>query len=120
MTEIKKRGVKDIFITCVDGLKGFPEAIEATFPKTEVQLCVVHMIRNSLRYVSWKDRKALASDLKGVIRRGGQGKPCGLCQQVGRPLSDDLQILAGQLAAGHSVFFLSRGDPQDHLHDQCY
>lgn len=66
MTEIKNRGVKDIFIACVDGLKGFPEAIEAIFPKTEVQLCVVHMIRNSLRYVSWKDRRALASDLKSV------------------------------------------------------
>jgi putative transposase len=66
MSEIKNRGVKDIFIACVDGLKGFPEAIEATFPKTEVQLCVVHMIRNSLRYVSWKDRKALAGDLKSV------------------------------------------------------
>jgi len=66
MSEIKNRGVKDIFIACVDGLKEFPEAIEATFPKTEVQLCVVHMIRNSLRYVSWKDRKALAGDLKSI------------------------------------------------------
>ncbi len=67
MTEIKNRGVKDIFIACVDGLRGFPEAIEATFPRTEVQLCVVHMIRNSLRYVSWKERKVLASDLKSVL-----------------------------------------------------
>lgn len=72
MTEIKNRGVKDIFIACVDGLKGFPEAIEATFPKTEVQLCVVHMIRNSLRYVSWKDRKALASDLKSVYHASSE------------------------------------------------
>jgi len=72
MTEIKNRGVKDIFIACVDGLKGFPEAIEATFPQAEVQLCVVHMIRNSLRYVSWKDRKALASDLKGVYHASSE------------------------------------------------
>jgi putative transposase len=72
MTEIKNRGVKDIFIACVDGLKGFPEAIEATFPKTEVQLCVVHMIRNSLRYVSWKDRKALASDLKTIYHASSE------------------------------------------------
>ena len=72
MTEIKNRGVKDIFIACVDGLKGFPEAIEATFPQTEVQLCVVHMIRNSLRYVSWKDRKALASDLKTVYHASSE------------------------------------------------
>jgi putative transposase len=72
MTEIKNRGVKDIFIACVDGLKGFPEAIEATFPQAEVQLCVVHMIRNSLRYVSWKDRKALASDLKSVYHASSE------------------------------------------------
>jgi putative transposase len=68
MTELKNRGVRDIFIACVDGLKGFPEAIEATFPQTEVQLCIVHMIRGSLRFVSWKDRKAVASDLKTVYR----------------------------------------------------
>jgi putative transposase len=72
MTEIKNRGVRDIFIACVDGLKGFPEAIEATFPQAEVQLCVVHMIRNSLRYVSWKDRKALAGDLKGVYHASSE------------------------------------------------
>ena len=68
MTEIKNRGVKDIFIACVDGLKGFPDAIEAVFPKTEVQLCIVHMVRNSLRFVSWKDRKKVADDLKSVYR----------------------------------------------------
>lgn len=66
MTELQNRGVKDIFIACVDGLTGFPEAIEAVFPKTRVQLCIVHLIRNSLRYVSWKDRKAIATDLKMV------------------------------------------------------
>ena len=68
MTELKNRGVRDIFIACVDGLKGFPEAIEAAFSKTEVQLCVVHMIRGSLRFVSWKDRKAVIADLKGVYQ----------------------------------------------------
>ena len=68
MTELKNRGVRDIFIACVDGLKGFPEAIEITFPQAEVQLCIVHMIRNSLRFVSWKDRKAVAADLKTVYR----------------------------------------------------
>jgi putative transposase len=68
MTEIKNRGVQDIFIACVDGLKGFPDAIEAVFPKTEVQLCIVHMVRNSLRFVSWKDRKKVAGDLKSVYR----------------------------------------------------
>lgn len=68
MTELKNRGVQDIYIACVDGLKGFPEAIEALFPKTEVQLCIVHMIRNSLRFVSWKDRKSVAADLKAVYQ----------------------------------------------------
>lgn len=66
MNELKNRGVQDIFIACVDGLKGFPEAIEAVFPKTQVQLCIVHQIRHSLRYVGWKQRKAIAADLKRI------------------------------------------------------
>jgi putative transposase len=66
LTEIKNRGVEDILIACVDGLTGFPEAIQAVYPKTQVQLCIVHMIRNSLRYVSWKVRKEVALDLKGI------------------------------------------------------
>jgi putative transposase len=68
ITELKARGVKDIFIACVDGLKGFPEAIEAVFPKTQVQLCLVHLMRFSLAYVSFKDRKGVAADLKAVYR----------------------------------------------------
>lgn len=66
VTELSNRGVKDIFIACVDGLKGFPEAIESVFPKTQVQLCIVHMVRHSLRYVSWKQRKEVAADLKSI------------------------------------------------------
>jgi len=68
LTELKNRGVKDIFIGCVDGLKGFPEAIEAVFPATQVQLCLVHMVRNSLSYVGWQERKAVAADLKLIYR----------------------------------------------------
>jgi putative transposase len=64
VTELKNRGVQDIFIACVDGLKGFPEAIETVYPKACVQLCIVHMVRNSLNFVSWKARKEVASDLK--------------------------------------------------------
>jgi len=64
LTELKNRGLNDILIACVDGLKGFEEAIHTVFPKTEVQLCIVHMVRNSLKYVSYKDRKAVAADLK--------------------------------------------------------
>ena len=66
VTELKNRGVQDIFIACVDGLKGFPEAIEAVYPKAAVQLCIVHMVRHSLNYVSWKMRKAVAADLKTI------------------------------------------------------
>lgn len=66
VTELKNRGVADIFIACVDGLKGFPEAIEAVFPKTAVQLCIVHLVRYSLNYVSWKLRKAVAADLRTI------------------------------------------------------
>lgn len=66
VTELKNRGVQDILIACVDGLKGFPEAIGSVFPSTQVQLCIVHMIRNSLNYVSWKDRKQMAADLKTI------------------------------------------------------
>jgi putative transposase len=66
LTEIRNRGVQDILIACVDGLKGFPEAIQSVYPKTQVQLCIVHMVRNSLNYVNWKERKAVAADLKQI------------------------------------------------------
>src|ERR1035438_2006683 len=68
LTELKNRGVRDIFIGCVDGLKGFPEAMEVVFPMTQVQLCLVHMVRHSLSYVGWKERKAVANDLKPIYR----------------------------------------------------
>lgn len=68
LTDLKVRGVKDILIACIDGLKGFPEAIEAVFPKTMVQLCVVHQIRNSLRYLASKYHKEFTSDLKEIYR----------------------------------------------------
>jgi putative transposase len=68
VTEMKNRGVQDIFIACVDGLKGFPEAIETVYPQTAVQLCIVHLVRNSLNYVSWKMRKQVADDLKRIYQ----------------------------------------------------
>jgi len=64
VTELKNRGVNDIFIACVDGLKGFPEAIESVFPQTEIQLCIVHLVRHSLNYVGWKQRREVAAELK--------------------------------------------------------
>ena len=68
VTELKNRGVTDIFIACVDGLKGFPEAIESVFPQTEIQLCIVHLVRHSLNFVGWKQRKEVAADLKLIYR----------------------------------------------------
>ena len=66
--DLKQRGVADVLIAVVDGLRGFPEAIEAVFPKTQIQTCVVHLIRTSLNYVGWKDRKALATELKAIYQ----------------------------------------------------
>lgn len=65
-TELKNRGMSDILICCVDGLTGLPEAIETVFPQAKVQLCIVHMLRNSFRYISWRDRKEVAAELKNV------------------------------------------------------
>ena len=74
LTELKNRGLQDILIACEDGLKGFPDAINSVYPQAHIQLCIIHMVRNSLKYVSWKDYKALTSGLKslsGPDRRGG-------------------------------------------------
>ena len=86
----RNRGVKDIFIACVDGLKGFPEAIEAVFPQTQVQLCIVHMVRNSVRFVNWKDRKELCGDLKEIWF---------------------LAQICATLNANHNVFFMGAWPP---------
>jgi putative transposase len=68
LTELRNRGVQDVLIACVDGLKGFPEAIQTVYPKTQVQLCLVHLVRNSLQFVNWKERKLVAADLRQIYR----------------------------------------------------
>ena len=68
LTELQNRGVKDILIACVDGLKGFPDAINTAFPETQIQLCIVHMVRNSMKFVPWKDYKAVTRDLKQIYQ----------------------------------------------------
>jgi putative transposase len=68
LTELQQRGIEDILIACVDGLKGFPDAINTVYPDTSVQLCIVHMARNSLKYVSWKDYKEVTRDLKRIYQ----------------------------------------------------
>jgi len=72
LTDLKQRGVEDILVACVDGLKGFPDAIESVYPKTQVQLCIVHQIRSSLRYVPEKDKKAVVADLKPIYQANNQ------------------------------------------------
>jgi putative transposase len=68
LTDLQNRGLKDILIACVDGLTGFPDAILTVYPQTKVQLCIVHMVRNSLKYVSWKDYKAVTADLQQIYQ----------------------------------------------------
>src|SRR5205807_5043405 len=68
LTELRNRGVKDVLIACMDGLKGFPQAIESVFPEARVQLCIVHLVRATLNYVNWKERQRVAADLKGIYR----------------------------------------------------
>lgn len=68
MTELKNRGVQDILVACVYRLKGFPDAIASVYPYTDIQLCIVHVVRNSLRFVSWKDYKAVTAGLKVIYQ----------------------------------------------------
>lgn len=68
LTDLKNRGLRDILIACCDGLKGFPQAIEAVYPKAQVQLCIVHLMRNCMKYVPWRERKAVAADLKPIYQ----------------------------------------------------
>jgi putative transposase len=72
LTELKNRGVKDVLIVCIDGLRGFPQAVEAVYPEARVQLCIVHLVRASLNYVSWKERKQVAADLKAIYRAASE------------------------------------------------
>jgi len=68
LTELQNRGVTDILIACVDGLKGFPDAIQTVYPQTQIQLCIVHMVRNAVKYVPWKDYKPVTADLKRIYQ----------------------------------------------------
>jgi len=92
LNELKQRGIADILIACVDGLKGFPEAIEAVFPKTTVQTCIVHLIRNSLKYVPRREREQVARDLSRLHRdrrRRGSGGARALRREMGAAVPCD-------------------------------
>jgi putative transposase len=91
LTELKQRGLEDILIACVDGLKGFPEAFETEYPQTEVQLCIVHMVRNSLRFVPWKERKRIAAELRRIHGSDRAGSANGV-GRISYPLGCGLSI----------------------------
>ena len=123
MNELKNRGVADILIAVVDGLKGFAQAINAVFPETIVQTCVVHLIRNSMSFASWKDRKAIAQGLKSIYRAdtaeaGPRGARCFRGRSLGQEVPGDLPQLAPALGPGDPVFCVQCPDPADHLHHE--
>ena len=107
LSDLKQRGVRDILICCVDGLKGFPEAIEAIFPKTTVQTCIVHLIRHSLKYVPRREREQVARDLKPIYTAvdadAAAGRARALRRQVGSAVPRDHQGVAGRLGVRDPV-----------------
>jgi hypothetical protein len=123
LTELQSRGVKDVFIVCVDGLKGFPEAIEAIYPKAEVQLCIVHLIRASLNYVPWTRRKQVAADLRAIYQAATAAEAelqldiFAAKWDASFPMVS--QVVAAQLGPGDALLGLSGGDPEGDLHHQC-
>ena len=123
VTELKNRGVQDIFIACVDGLKGFPEAIESIYPRTEVQLCIVHLVRNSLNYVGWKQKKEVAGDLKEIYRAASEDEARMRLDELGKKwdgkypsISPDL---AAKLESSDPVFRSSPRGQESNLYNQC-
>ncbi len=86
LTELKNRGLEDILIACVDGLKGFPEAIQAVYPQTHIQLCIVHMVRNSMKFVPWRDYKAVAADLKRIYQSSTEEEAAGNLEEFAKSL----------------------------------
>jgi transposase-like protein len=113
LSELKNRGVHDILIACMDGLTGFPEAVRAVYPQTRVQLCIVHMIRNSTRFVSYKDLKKVCADLKAVYSAPTEESGRNALEEFGKKwdeanlwfeISHDLQILGTVLGRLERVF----------------
>ena len=125
LTDLKNRGVADIFIACVDGLTGFPKAIETVFPQAQVQLCIVHQVRASLNYVSWKQRKAVAADLQLdlSVQHSGRGQKIQLDifteKWDVRPIPTNRADVAPELGTSDAVLRLSSGHSQSDLHDEC-
>ena len=123
MNELKARGVEDILIAVVDGLKGFPEAIEAVFPQAAIQTCIVHLIRNSLDFVSWKDRKPVVAELRKIYRAAdaaaGRRRSRPSRRAPGAANTRRSADLAAAMGADHPVLRLRSGRPKNHLHHEC-
>ena len=122
LMNLKNRGMKDAFVICTDGLKGFPEAIEAVFPSTLVQTCIVHLIRASLNFVNWKERKSVAADLKSIYRAATAERAEAALAEFRRKYpkhQGGRRRLGTKLAKGDPVLRFPGRDSKDHLHDQC-
>ena len=122
MSELRQRGVEDVIFVCCDGLKGLPDAIETVWPHATVQTCVVHLIRASLRYCSYKDRTAVTRDLKTVYRAVNDKEAAkaldGFADRWGKRYGGIVKLLARQLGARHPVLGLPTRDPLRALHHQ--
>ncbi len=124
MTEIRNRGTHDVLIAVVDGLKGFPEAINAVFPEALVQTCIVHLIRYSMQFASWKERKAIAAALKPIYGAESAAAAAVRLDEFdagpwGAKYPAIAPELAAQLGTGDPVLCLPGGGTADHLHHQC-
>jgi putative transposase len=123
MTELKNRGVEDILIAVVDGLKGFPDAITSVFPQTEIQTCIVHLIRYSMQFASWNERKALASALKPIYQtttaEDAREKLEAFSDGVwGRKYPMIVLSWKRNSRTGDTLLRLPRRGPSDDIHDQ--
>lgn len=122
LTELRTRGLADVLLVCCDGLKGLPDAIEATWPQALVQTCVIHLIRASTRFCTWERpaccRGGVEADLHRRDRRGCRVRDGRLRDRVGRQISRHRQNLAGGMGAVHPVLAVPARDPQDRLHHQ--
>ena len=121
---MRNRGVRDILIAVVDGLKGFPEAINAAFPQTLVQTCIVHLLRNALAYVSWQDRRQVVAALKPIYQAPTADAALIALDAFeagpwGQKYAAIAPVVAAAMGAGDPVLRLPARGPADHLHHQC-
>lgn len=124
INELKARGAQDVLIAVVDGLKGFPDAITNVFPECVVQTCVVHLIRHSLQFASWRDRKPLAKALKAIYGALGRGRRRGVGPIRSRPLGSTVRRrgakLAPALGGSDPVLRLLPAGAQNPVHHECH